>query len=458
MGLLLDVLHEMAPLAAYRPGPGQPPLLLSLLARHLVPGKQHSSMLDTPASRDAFLQLAAGLCGRLPATRNAVPAAGSKQGALLSPADVLQHVVAPALQQEGAGEASLDFLLPLQLAQLVLGAAGGAAPGAGGAALQPHLAVLQPLLGGWMDLDRRRIDRSTAALEASSEAYELAASMLGQAGSSGCSAGSYLQQQLQAARREQAASAAEPQQQLQRLRRRMLQLLAALLPCLTTAEAEEVLQATLPAAIQALLLPAAAEQPGGAVLPGAHAAAVEAACRAAQALALQPQVAAIAGEELAATAGAGAAQAPSPLRQAAVERTLQHLTRYCARLAAAPAVSTAATAGGRPEEGKLALRPAEAQALGLRCFRELCQLAAMVQRAGYDCGTLQAGLVQLVQQLLALRRVAAADPEAATAQLLPPQQVAEQLAAAAGGLPEGRLRDLVSLGIQQAAASSSDAP
>lgn len=445
--LLLDVLHEMAPLAAYRQEGDRQLLLLSLLARLLAPGSQ---LLDTPGSKEAFLQLVAGLCGARPAVAHckaAAPAVPASKEPLLSPAAVLEGVVAPALQSQLPAATADGLQLPLQLAERLLSAA--QAPD--GAAVQPP-AALQPLLVGLLDLDARRIDRSPAALEASPDTFELAASILQHASSSSSrSVGSYFQQHLQAAL---PAGATTPQQ-LQQLRRRMLQLLAALLPCLTVSEAAEVLHVALPATIQAALLPPAAKQQGGGgILPGAHAAAVEAACRAAQTLVLQSGEAPIAGEQLAAVVeltapGAAAGPPPSPLRQVAVERLLQHLTQHCARLATPVPLAAGGQAG--------ALQQHEAQALGLRCFRELCQLAAAVGRAGYDCSTLQAGLLQLAHQLLGRQLAAWAAAEAGTTAtpqqqpMLPPPQVQRQLAAAAAELPAGRMRDVVLLGIEQAA-------
>ena len=381
VGLLLDVLREMAPLAAYPAPDGDRPLLLSLLA-HLLSGRP--AALATPASRAAFLQLAAGLCGAAGgagARGSAAAAAAAGGGApLLTPAALLAHVVAPALEQQllqGPGGAAEQLTLALQLAEALLPAPTGDAATAPGGEAAAALAPLRPQLSALLDLDARRVDRSAAALEAGPEPYELAAALLQRGGSgdgAAAAAAAYFSAQLQP------AAAAPGAQQLQQLRRRMLPLMAALLPCLTAAEAAEVLQAALPATIQAALTPGAA---GGGILPGAHAAAVEAACRAAQALALQPAQAPLAGEA-AATAG----EPPSALRQAAVERLGQHLVQHCVRLAAA------GPAGG------LQLAPAEAQALGLRCFRELCGLVVALAPAGLDCATLQAGVLRLAQQLV----------------------------------------------------------
>jgi len=272
----------------------------------------------------------------------------------------------------------------------------------------------------------------------------------------------YFRRQLQHA--GQLAAGQQPQQTMAQQRQGMVQVLAALLPCLTAAEAAGVLQAALPATVQELLLPPAArQQAGGAILPGAHAAAVEAACRAVLALALQPSLAPIAGEHAAAieagaaAAAAAAAGVPSALRAVAVERALQHVVQHCVNLASAGAAAVTAPAGGSPaDQPGLLLQPAEAQALGLRCTRELCQLVAALQQAGYDCSTAQVGLLQLARQLLAPSAAVAASPaeEAQQAQqaLVPPAQVRQQLEAAAAILPQGRARDIVLLGIQQACA------
>ena len=81
---------------------------------------------------------------------------------------------------------------------------------------------------------------------------------------------------------------------------------------------------------------------------------------------------------------------------------------------------------------------------------------AALQQAGYDCSTAQVGLLQLARQLLAPSAAVAASPaeEAQQAQqaLVPPAQVRQQLEAAAAILPQGRARDIVLLGIQQACA------
>ena len=492
VGLLLDVLREMAPLAGYRPQPGQPQLLLTLLAHLLLPsepGVAQSASLDTPASRGAFLQLVAGLCGCTPAAHGKPPApaaaaeaAAGGQQPLLSPAAVIEHVVSPALQlQQQADEAAdpSQLLLPLQLAQLLAGSL--VAPAGGGAQPPPqqqqqavhYQANLRQQLEALLELDGRRVDRSAAALQASPETYELAAAILQHAGADGSAAGdfpvqaagAYFRRQLQRAGVPEAGQAS--QQLMAQQRQHMLRLLAVLLPCLTATEAAEVLQVALPAAIQELLLPPAArQQAGGAILPGAHAAAVEAACRAVLALALQPGVAAIAGEQVAADEpGAGstaAAGTPSALRAVAVERAVQHAVQHCVNLASAGA---AVAASGPSSQPGLQLQPAEAQALGLRCTRELCQLAAALDRAGYDCSTVQVGLLQLVQQLLAPPAAGAVAVEAAAhpavgaqqaqqaqQQLAPQAQVRQQLEAAAASLPEGRLRELLLLGIHQASA------
>lgn len=490
--LLLDVLHEMAPLAGYRPQPHQPPLLVTLLARLLRPGERGraAAALDTPGSRDAFLQLVAGLCGCRPtATGKAAAAAAAPGGQqpLLSAAAVLEHVVSPALQlqqREGHVAAQGDLLLPLQLTQLLAGtlpaaaAAGTPAAGAAAAAQQPgqQLAGLRPQLQALLDLGSRRIDRTPAALQVSLETFELAAAILQQTGSNSttadasaeAAAAGYFRQQLQAA--GQPGAGAQAQQQVAQLRQRLVQLLAALLPCATAAEAAGLLQAALPGAIQELMLPPAAkQQAGGRVLPGAHAAAVEAACRAVHALALAPGQAPIEGEEpaeaadaaIAAATAAAVAAGPSALRQLAVERALQHLTQHCASLAAARATEAAAPAAQLAQQ--LRLQPAEAQALGLRCVRELCQLVGALQHGGYDCSTLQVGLLQLARQLLAPPAAAQPDASAGVAaaapgatqqqrqQLASSAQLRQQLEAVAAGLPEGRLRDLLLLGIQQAA-------
>ena len=516
-----------------------PPLLLALLAQQL--GGSDAAALGTPGSRDACVQLVGGLCGAAgQRAQAAAGAAGAAAGAvtgteepLLSRADVLQHAVAPALEQcarqQAVAPERLQLLLRLTQVLLQGGGGGGATSEAAAAQRQRVSALLQPLLGGLLDLDRRRVDRSAAALTAGAETLELAASTLQQLGGqslgadAACNAAAYFQQQLQAL--QAVGAAAPPRQQLLRLRRGMLQLLAALLPCCTAGEGREVLGAALPAAIQAALMPpASTQQPGGssssAILPGAHAAAVEAACRAALALALHPEQAPLATEEgtpsskerTASSDAAGGAAPPPPLRRAAVERTLQHLTQHCARLVAAATDRAAWRAGAarRPaaagavaeeeEEGFfLRLGVAEAQALGLRCFRELCQLAAAVQPAGYDCGTLQvrqgvwqmgravmsryarrgqrttgagcrrrsqlacpsvpsplptapvalqAGLLRLAQLLKAPPNAARAGDEVVQQepqQQLALRQVSEQLAAAAGALPAGALRDVVLL-------------
>lgn len=494
VGLLLDVLREMAPLAGFRPQPGQPQLLLTLLAHLLLPdepGAAPPASLDTPASRDAFLQLVAGLCGCTPAAHGKPPAtaaaaagAAGGQQPLLSPAAVIEHVVSPALQLQQQADETADpgqLLLPLQLAQLLAGSL--VAPTGGGVQQQQqqqhavhYQAMLQQQLEALLELEGRRIDRSAAALQASPETFELAAAILQQAGADGSAAGDfpvqaagrYFRRQLQHAGVPKAGLSS--QQLMAQQRQHMLRLLAVLLPCLTAAEAAEVLQVALPAAIQELLLPPAArQQAGGAILPGAHAAAVEAACRAVLALALQPGVAAIAGEQAAAdeegAASTAAAGTPSALRAVAVERAVQHAVQHCVNLASA---SAAMAASGPSSQPGLQLHPAEAQALGLRCTRELCQLAAALDRAGYDCSTVQVGLLHLVQQLLALLAppaagavaVAAAAGPAVVAQqaqqaqqaLAPLAQVQQQLEAAAASLPEGRLRELLLLGIHQASA------
>lgn len=470
VGLLLDVLQEMAPLAAYPSQPAQPPLLLMLLARLLSPTEHDTAApaaLDTPGSREAFLQLVAGLCGCRPAAHGKPPGPAAAaaavmpggQQALLSPAAVLEHVVSPALrlhQQAGGAADPGQLLLPLQLAQLLGGGVAAAAgPAAAGAqqAVQ-HLALLRPQLEALLDLDGRRIDRSAAALQANPETFELAAAILQQAGSGGSAANSsaadaavrYFRQQLQHAGWPQGGQ----QQPTAQQRQRMMQLLAALLPCLTPTEAAGLLQAGLPAAIQELLLPPAARQhAGAAILPGAHAAAVEAACRAVLALALQPGLAAIAGEQVAAAQPAAAVEgAPSAPRAVAVEHALQHVVQHCVNLASA---GTAGTVGSLTARPGLQLQPAEAQALGLRSTRELCQLAAALQRAGFDCSTVQVGLLQLTRQLLAPPAApVAVEAQQQRQQLAPQPQVQQQLEAAAAGLPEGRLRDMLVLGIQQA--------
>ena len=460
VALLLDVLQEMAPLAAYREAGDAQPVLLRLLARVLAPGTVQPAVLDTPASQQAFLQLVSGLCGREPAAAQgkaaAAGAAGGSKEPLLSPAAVLRHAVAPALQ---AGDAAEGLLLPLQVAELLIG--GQEAAASGSAALQQTpLGGVRPVLQALLSLDARRIDRSAAALQASLEAYEQAASILQRCGSDAptADAGSYFRRQLQTAL--PAAAHGQPgapqPQQVQQLRQRMVQLLAALLPCLTAAEAAEVLRVALPAAIQTALLPGAAgpQASGHGILPGVHAAAVEAACRAALALALQPAQAPVAGEEPAAGEVRAAGAPPSALRQVAVERLLQHLTQHCARLATPSPAPSPAAAGGPPsaaEGPQLQLGPGDAQALGLRCFRELAQLAAAVYPAGYDCAALQAGLLQLARQL-ARPGAQEAPHEAPAAALLPAEAVQQQLAAAAALLPEGRLRDVVLLGVERAAA------
>jgi hypothetical protein len=457
--LLLDVLQEMRPLAAYtgeeQPQHGQQQprqMLLTLLARLLAPGidaeqGEQQQALDTPGSKQAFLQLVAGLCGvgHTQTIRAAAAASGPAAGAaskgepLLSPAAVLQHVVAPALERQrgalAAGEVAADLLLlPLQLAEALLDAA----------TRQQEQQLLEPLLRGLLDLDSRRVDRSPAALLASLDTFELAASLLQRTSSSagggaGSDAGAFFRQQLLG------PAAAPPQQPVQQLRRRMVGLLAALLPCCTAEEARQVLHVPLPTVIQSVLLrqPAmAAAGPAAAagILAGAHAAAVEAACRAAKTLALHPEQAPIAGEQpiVEEAAAAAATAQPSALRQVAVERVLQHLTQHCVWLASgAQAASMAA---------------AEAQALGLRCFRELCQLATTVQPAGFDTATLQAGLLRLAQQLLP-RQPSSGVAAGAAARTgdgqLQAEEVERQALAAAGALPSGRLRDLVLLGIQQ---------
>jgi hypothetical protein len=456
--LLLDVLQEMRPLAAFtgeeQPQHGQQQarqMLLALLDQLLAPGIDaeqggQQQALDTPGSRQAFLQLVAGLCGvgHTQTTRAAAAASGAAAGAasrgepLLSPAAVLQHVVAPALERQrgvvAAGEAGADLLLlPLQVAEALLDAA----------TRQQEQQLLDPLLRGLLDLDSRRVDSSPAALLASLDTFELAASLLQRTSSSagggaGSDAGAYFQQQLLG------PAAAEPQQPVQQLRRRMVRLLAALLPCCTAEEAREILHVVLPTAIQAVLLrqPALAAAgpaaPAG-ILAGAHAAAVEAACRAAKTLA-HPEQAPIAGEQTGVEEASAAATAqPSALRQVAVERVLQHLTQHCVRLASGAHAAAVAAAG-------------EARALGLRCFRELCQLAAVVQPAGFDTATLQAGLLRLAQQLLPCQPVSGVAAGAAATTVegqLQAEEVERQLSSAAGTLPAGRLRDLVRLGIQQ---------
>ena len=457
--LLLDVLQEMRPLAAFtgeeQPQHGQQQarqMLLALLDQLLAPGIDaeqggQQQALDTPGSRQAFLQLVAGLCGvgHTQTTRAAAAASGAAAGAasrgepLLSPAAVLQHVVAPALERQrgavAAGEAGADLLLlPLQVAEALLDAA----------TRQQEQQLLDPLLRGLLDLDSRRVDSSPAALLASLDTFELAASLLQRTSSSagggaGSDAGAYFQEQLLG------PAAAEPQQPVQQLRRRMVRLLAALLPCCTAEEAREILHVVLPTAIQAVLLrqPALAaagpSAPAG-ILAGAHAAAVEAACRAAKTLALHPEQAPIAGEQTGVEEASAAATAqPSALRQVAVERVLQHLTQHCVRLASGAQAAAVAAAG-------------EARALGLRCFRELCQLASVVQPAGFDTATLQAGLLRLAQQLLPRQPgsgVAAGAAATTVEGQLQAEEVERQLSAAAGALPAGRLRDLVRLGIQQ---------
>ncbi|PRW58655.1 thiol-disulfide oxidoreductase [Chlorella sorokiniana] len=420
VGLLLDVLQEMAPLAGYRSQPTQPPLLLTLLARLLLPsqlGPASAAALDTPGSRDAFVQLVAGLCGCRPAAHGkpsapaaaaaaVAAAAASGQQPLLSPAAVLEHVVSPALRLQQQADGAADpgqLLLPLQLAQLLIGSPAAVTVGAQQQQQQQqqhaahNLALLQLQLEALLDLDGRRIDHSAAALQASPETFDLAAAILQQAGASGSAAGDsaataagrYFRRQLQHAGRPEPGQQPQPVAQQ---RQHMVLLLAALLPCLTAAEAAEVLQAALPATIQELLLPPAARQQAGAtILPGAHAAAVEAACRAVLALALQPGLAAIAGQQGPAAeadlAPTAEARPPSALREVAVERALQHVVQHCVNLAAAGA----APAAGSPAapQPALQLQAAEAQALALRCTRELCQLAAAFQRAGYDCSTAQ---------------------------------------------------------------------
>lgn len=524
VGLLLDVLHEMHALALFcspaeeeegrrPPAQAEQPLLLALLARLLTPedgtsqqqqqqaqSLQAVSTLDTPGSRQALVQLVAGLCGLSPDHGQPAAALRDARGPLFSPAAVLQHVVVPAVewhqgglaQRGAAGSASAaaaavqGLHLPLQLAQLLLAGQPAASTAGAGASrtsaspaahteAQQHLAPLLPLLRSLLDFEARRVDRSAVALAADSHTFELAASLLR---CLDCSAGGYLGagayflSQLQPLLVAQpSAPAAQQQQQLlrqrvQQLRRAMLELLAALLPCCTAAEAREVLHTALPLAIQSALMPGAAPGGGGSgtspSLPGAHAAAVEATCRAAQMLALQPSQAPIAGEEApssptAAVAAMAPAPSPSALRQAAVERLLQHLTQCCARLAApaepssaalpAPAAAAVAAAG---ETVPLQLGPAERQALGLRCFRELCQLAAALEPAGYDCGVIQTCLLQLAARQASPEGspVDAAARQATPAGLLPAQQVHEQLAAAAQALPQGRMREVVLLAVE----------
>jgi hypothetical protein len=521
VNLLLDVLREMQPLAAYCPNQQQqqagiepPTVLLRLLAQLLVPGSSSQpqlAMLDTQGSRQALIQLVGGLCGAVPhgmarpATGKGAAAGAVSPGGgelpLVSAAAMLRHVVAPALrpkqqhqqqqrheqyqQQQPQQPKAANMLLPLQLADLLVAATGDVT--AGGGEQSDQLAILLPLLTGLLELEGRRIDRSPAVLQAAGvDTLELAAELAQRLGIESCScsgASRYFTQQLQIV--HSAAAQAKPAQRLQQLRQGMLRLLAALLPCCTAAEAREVLQAALPAAIQAAMTQAAApaqEQQhfGGAsasassILPGALAAAVEAACRAVRTLALRPDQAPIAGEQLPASSqppesadamAAARAAAPSALRQVAVEHMLRHLVLHSVRLAGSES-NTAGPPPLLPPGGSTPLRltAAEAQALGLRCFKELCQLVAAVQPAGYDCATLQAGLLRLAQQLL--HAPAANRCELEQGRVSRTQQPASialdrvnrQLESAARLLPEGRLREVALLGIEQAASAAAIAP
>jgi hypothetical protein len=443
----------MWPLAALR-DPRQPgasndsdPLLLGMLADLLAPrgAAPQAPALDTPASQDAFLQLTAGLCG-VPAGKGgsaasaAAPPVAAAVDALLSPAAVVQRVVSPALQQhssqQGEEEEASRLLLPLQLADLLLGGDEGG----------QLLTQLRPMLGRLLNPAARRVDASPAALQPGAlEAAELAAGIAQRVdgGASWNGVAAYFRRQL-----EPALHAQPLQQQLLALRKGMLRLLAALLPCCTAGEARQLLLQALPAAVQAALRPPVgrASPPPSAVLPGAHAAAMEAACRAARALGLQPGLAPIAGEAALSAGAAAAAGPPSALRQVAVERAVQHLTQHSMLLVAAAQPDEGNAAQRRP--ASLQLTPAERLALGLRCFSELSQLAAALQPAGYSCATLQAGLLQLGQQLL---REAGAHGAPCTA-----QEVREKLAAAAAGLPPGQLRSVVLAAIERAGAAEED--
>lgn len=522
VAFLLDVLHEMRGLALFcspsKEGRGpadqaEQPLLLAMLAgllapeggtqqqrRRRAPVPQPANTLNQPGSKQALVQLVAGLCGLGPDHGKPTAALPGTDGQpLFSPVAVLQHVVLPALEGHQAGLAQRGravpsaasataavavqgLHLPLQLAELLVGSgpaassadAGGAhtaASQAGDREARQLLAPLLPLLQGLLDFEARRVDRSSIVLAAGSSTFELAASLLRRLDSGagrGAGAGAYFHSQLQpfllprpgltAAQQQQHLA----QQQVQHLRHALLKQLAALLPCCTAADAREVLHIALPTAIQSALMPSAAPgsgaSSGGALLPGAHAAAVEAACRAARVLALQPSNAPLAGEEVPASAPATGAPAaavpPSALRRAAVERVLQHLTQCCARLAApaspstAPPTPVAETAAG--EAALLQLGPAERQALALRCFRELCQLAAALEPAGYDCCTLQACLLQVAASQIGRQEgaVRAAEHHSPPAGLLPAQHVQEHLAAEAGALPKGRLREVVLLAVE----------
>ncbi|KAI3433522.1 hypothetical protein D9Q98_003332 [Chlorella vulgaris] len=521
VNLLLDVLREMQPLAAYCPNQQQqqagiepPTVLLRLLAQMLVPGSSSQpqlAMLDTQGSRQALIQLVGGLCGAVPhgmarpATGKGAAAGavspGSGELPLVSAAAMLRHVVAPALrpkqqhqqqqrheqyqQQQPQQPKAANMLLPLQLADLLVATTGDVT--AGGGEQSDQLVVLLPLLTGLLELEGRRIDRSPAVLQATGvDTLELAAELAQRLGIESCScsgASRYFTQQLQIM--HSAAAQAQPAQRLQQLRQGMLRLLAALLPCCTAAEAREVLQAALPAAIQAAMMQAAAPAQehlhfGGAsasassILPGALAAAVEAACRAARTLALRPDQAPIAGEQLPASSqppasadamAAARATAPTVLRQVAVEHMLRHLVLHSVRLAGSES-NTAGPPPPLPPGGSppLRLTAAEAQALGLRCFKELCQLVAALQAAGYNCATPQAGLLRLAQQLL--HAPAANRCELEQGRVTRTQQpasialdhVKRQLEAAARLLPEGRLREVALLGIEQAAGAAAIAP
>lgn len=236
---------------------------------------------------------------------------------------------------------------------------------------------------------------------------------------------------------------------LHQARRALMSACALTLPVCTPGEAARVLEAGLSLLVAAVAGPPLMQQQQqqqGAL----QAAVLEVACRAVHALALQPGSFPIAGEAgAAAAAGAGLGAAgqearvadaeqaggPSPLRRAAVERALRHLSAHCQAItshiqAAATAVGHAATAAGgaaaaaaagaaegdragragtaladvtaataaiKPEAtAVLDLTPAAAAGLAVRAFMEVCRLSAALQPF-YPCATLQVCLLHLIQ-------------------------------------------------------------
>eukprot|EP00887_Chlorella_sp_A99_P005652 scaffold1.g5652.t1 len=473
--LLADVLGELAPLLRFpssgsagtgMQGSGAPCLLLKLLASSLV----HPLPSAGASGREVAASFVVKLCERFGSGASGVaPAASARdqQSPAVKPADVLRHVVVPALRTLRGG----DLLGPLQLAAaLLLAGDGGGRLDAGAAG-----AELAALLSSLLDLSRRRTDASARGLDTPLEAYQLAWELLhhcvpqptiAAAGAAPTSAlvggatpplevGAYLWSRLLPALQQGGLAA---------LRGAVVAEVGALLPACTQHEAQQVLCITLPALIATALDPgsvpgdaeAAASAATAAAGPQAvalQAAAFEAAVRAVHALALQPDVVCLAGEQDERREGAAGAVAsgdgsPSLLRRIAVERTLQHLCWFASRLTAAehPATTWPAVEGEQGEEEERKQRVA----LGLRCFRHLCQLTAAVQ-PHYEASTLQVCLVHLVQQLLVLAGEGPGTRGGSSGQL---QQVAlAEMWAAARGL-EGSTWDIVRLALETTAGAT----